>query len=142
LLYIDHIVCLHGVPKTIVSYRDAQFWEQLHEALGSTLIRSFAYHPQTDGQTKRVNQIIEDMLRVCVIHYDKNWDKCLSLLEFSYNNIYQASMKMAPFETLYGRRCRTLLSWSQAGEREVFWPDLVIDTEEKVRVIKKNLEVA
>ena len=73
--------------------------------------------PQTDGQTERVNQILEDMLRACVIHYDKSWDKCLALAEFSYNNSYQESLKMAPFEALYGRRCRTPLSWSQVGER-------------------------
>ena len=116
-IYIDRIVCLHGVPKTIISDRGAQFvarfWEQLQEALGTKLIRSSAYHPQTDGQTERVNQILEDMLRACVIHYDKNWDKCLSLAELSYNNSYQASLKMAPFEALYSRRCQTPLSWSQ-----------------------------
>lgn len=75
-LYIDNIVCLHGVPKTIISDRGVQFvacfWEQLQEALGTTLIRSSAYHPQTDDQTERVNQIFEDMLRACVIHYDKS----------------------------------------------------------------------
>jgi len=115
-IYIDRIVCLHGVPKTIISDRGAQFvarfWEQLQEALGTKLIRSSAYHPQTDGQTERVNQILEDMLRACVIHYDKNWDKYLSLAEFLYNNSYQASLKMAPFEALYGHQCRTPLSWS------------------------------
>jgi hypothetical protein len=88
-----------------------------------------------DGQTERVNQILEDMLRSCVIHYDKSWDKCLPLVEFSYNNSYQASLKMAPFEALYGRRCRTPLSWFQTGERKIFGPDLVIEAEEKVRVI-------
>jgi hypothetical protein len=72
----------------------------------------------------------------------KDWDKCLSLAEFSYNNSYQSSLKMAPFEALYGRRCRTPLNWSQAGERELFGPDLVRQEEEKVRVIKKNLEAA
>ena len=69
----------------------ARFWEQLQESLGTKLIRSSAYHPQTDGQTERVNQILEDMLRACVIYYDKSWDKCLALVEFSYNNSYQAS---------------------------------------------------
>jgi hypothetical protein len=98
----------------------ARFWEQLQKSLGTIVIRSSAYHPQTDGQTERVNQTLEDMLRACVLHYGKNWDKCLSLAEFSYNNSYQSSLKMAPFEALYGRRCRTLLNWSQAGEREVF----------------------
>jgi hypothetical protein len=61
---------------------------------------------------------------------------------FSYNNIYQSSLKMAPFEALYGRRCRTQLNWSQAGEREFFGPDLVLEAEDKVRVIKRNLEAA
>jgi hypothetical protein len=114
-IYIDQIVRLHGVPKTIISDRGAQFiawfWEQLQHALGTKLIRSSAYHPQTDGQTERVNQILEDMFRACVLQYDKNWDKCLSLAEFSYNNSYQTSLKMAPFEALYSRRCRTPLSW-------------------------------
>jgi hypothetical protein len=81
----------------------------LQESLGTHVIRSSAYHPQTDGQTERVNQILEDMLRACVLHYGKDWDKCLSLAEFSYNNSYQSSLKMAPFEALYGRRCRTPL---------------------------------
>src|SRR6185503_1580477 len=91
-IYLDRIVCLHGLPKTIISDRlakfIARFWEQLQESLGTKLIRSSAYHPQTDGKTKRVNQILEDMLRACVIHYDKSWDKRLSLAEFSYNNSY------------------------------------------------------
>jgi len=82
------------------------------------------------------------MLRACVFHYDKNWDKCIPLAEFSYNNSYQASLKMAPFEALYGRRCRTPLSWCQARERKIYGPDLVIEAEEKVRVIQKNLEIA
>jgi hypothetical protein len=145
-IYVDQIVRLHGIPKTIVSDRGAlfvaHFWEQLQESLGTHAIRSSAYHPQTDGQTERVNQILEDMLRACVLHYGNNWDKCLSLAEFSYNNNYQSSLKMAPFEALYGRRCRTPLNWSQAGEREIFGPDLVLEAEEKVRVIKKNLEAA
>jgi transposase InsO family protein len=108
-LYVDQIVCLHGVPKTIVSDRGTQFvirfWEQLHESLGTKLIRSSSYHPQTDGQTERVNQIVEDMLRTSIMHFDKSWDKSLSLAEFSYNNSYQASLKMTPFEALCGRRC-------------------------------------
>ena len=83
-----------------------------------------------------MNQILEDMLRACVIHYDKNLDKCLPLAEFSYNNSFQASMKMAPFEALYGRRWQTPLSWSQTGERKIFGPDLVVEAEEKVKVIQ------
>jgi hypothetical protein len=82
------------------------------------------------------------MLRACVIQYDKHWDKCLALAEFSYNNSYQSSIKIAPFEALYGRQCRTPLNWSQTGEREIFGPDLVTEAEEKVKIIRYNLKVA
>jgi hypothetical protein len=143
---LDQIVRLHGIPKMIISDREAQFivrfWEQLQQALGTKLIRSSAYHPQTNGQTERINQILEDMLRACVLQYDKNWDKCLSLAEFSYNNSYQTSLKMAPFEALYGRRCRTPLSWSQTGERKIFGPDLLTEAEDKVKTIQTNLKAA
>jgi transposase InsO family protein len=92
-IYLDQIVRLHGVPKMIISDRGAQFiarfWEQLQHALGTKLIRSSAYHSQTEGQMERINQILEDMLRACVLQYDKNWDKCLSLAEFPYNNSYR-----------------------------------------------------
>ncbi|MCQ8063987.1 hypothetical protein NP303_24795, partial [Salmonella enterica] len=145
-LYIARIVSLHGVPKTIISDRGSQFvsrfWEQLQKDMGTTLIRSSAYHPQTGGQTERVNQILEDMLRACVLTFSKLWDECLPLAEFSYNNSYQASIKMAPFEALYGRRCRTPLNWSGVGERTHLGSDLVMETEEKVRKIRKHLEIA
>jgi hypothetical protein len=105
-LYISHDVRYHGILKTIISDRGSifvvHFWEQLHECLGTHLIQSSAYHPQTIGQTKRVNQIIEDMLRACVLNDGSKWDKHLPLAEFSYNNSYQESIKMSPFEALYG----------------------------------------
>jgi hypothetical protein len=82
------------------------------------------------------------MLRACAIDYDKNWDMYLSLAEFAYNNSYQSSLKMAPFEALYGRRCQTHLNWSLPGEREIFGPDLVSEAERKVKLIRKNLEAA
>ena len=92
-LYLDWIVTLHGVPLTIISDRGTVFvscfWEQLQEYLGTSLLRSLAYHPQTDGQTERVNQVLEDMLRACVISFPEKWDECLTLAEFSYNNSYQ-----------------------------------------------------
>jgi hypothetical protein len=80
------------------------------------------------------------MPRACVIQYDKNWDKCLALAEFSYNNSYQSSLEMAPFEALYG--CRSSLSWSQTGNRKIFGPDLVTREEEKVKIIQSNLKTA
>jgi hypothetical protein len=108
-IYIAHILSLHGVPKTIVSDRAPQFvskfWEELHKSLGTKLLHSSAYHPQTSGQTERVNQILEDMLQACVLEFPQKWDDCLPLAEFSYNNSYQESIKMEPFEALYGRRC-------------------------------------
>jgi hypothetical protein len=120
----------------------AHFWEQLHECLGTQLIRSSSYHPQTDGQTERINQILDDMLRASILHFDKSWDMCLTLAEFSYNNSYQANLKMAPFDALYGRGCRTPLNWSKAGERSLFGPELVKEAEERVQVIRENLKMA
>jgi hypothetical protein len=135
-LYIARILSLHGIPKTIVSDRGplfvSKFWEELYKSLGTKLLHSSAYHPQTSGQTERVNQIVEDMLRACVLEFPQKWDDCLPLAEFSYNNSYQESIKMAPFEALYGRRCRTLLNWSEPGERSFFRPDMVKETEAKV----------
>jgi transposase InsO family protein len=112
-LYMLRIVCLHEVPKKIVSDRRTQFtlkfWERLHETLDTQLRFNSTYHPQTDGQTERVNQILEDMLRACALQYVRSWDKSLSYTEFSYNNSYQESLNMALFEMLYGRICQTLL---------------------------------
>jgi hypothetical protein len=137
---------LHGVPKTIVSDRGPQFvskfWEELHKSLGTKLLHSLAYHTQTIGQHERVNQILEDMLQACVLKFPQKWDDCLPLAEFSYNNSYQASIKMARFEDLYGRRCRTPLNWSELGERCFIRPDMVKETEEKVRRIIHNLKEA
>jgi transposase InsO family protein len=120
----------------------ARFWEQLHVSLGTHLIHSSAYHPQTNGQTERVNQILEDMLRACVMEYLGSWDKNLSWAEFSYNSNYQESLKMTPFEALYGRQCRTPLNWIEPGEKAVFDPDIVVEAEATVRRIQENLKVA
>jgi hypothetical protein len=87
----------------------SQFWQQVHSSLATKVNFSTAYHPQTDGQTKRINQILEDMLRACALQYGTSWDKSLPYAEFSYNNSYEKSLQMAPFEALYGRKCRTPL---------------------------------
>jgi hypothetical protein len=143
-LYVALILSLQGVPRTIVSDRGPQFvskfWEELH--MSTKLLHSSAYHPQTNRQTERVNQILEDMLRACVIKFPHKWDECLPLAEFSDNNSYQESIKMAPYEALYGRRCRTPLNWSEPGERWFFKPDLVKETEEKIQHIRHNLREA
>jgi transposase InsO family protein len=103
--YMSRIVCSHGVRKKIMSDRGSQFtskfWEKLHEPIDTKLNFSSAYHPQTDGQTERTNQILEDMLRACELKYGKSLDKSLPYTEFSYNNSYQVSIKMGPFEALY-----------------------------------------
>jgi transposase InsO family protein len=112
-LYILRIVCLYGVPKKIMFDRGTQFtsrfWERLHETLNAQLRFSSSYHPHTNGQTERVNQILEDMLRASSPQYGRSWVTSLSYAEFSYNNSYQESLKMAPFEMLYGHRCQTPL---------------------------------
>jgi hypothetical protein len=145
-LYMSRIVYLHEVPKKIMSDRGTQFtlkfWKRLHETLDTQLRFSSAYHPQTDGQIERVNQILEDMLRACALQYGTNWDKSISYAEFSYNNSYQESLKMAPFEMLYGHRCRTLLFWSEAGERKIFGPDILQEAEKQVHMVRENLRVA
>jgi hypothetical protein len=145
-LYMTRIVCLHGVPKKIMSDRGSQFtsrfWKKLHESLDTKLNFSSAYHPQTDGQTERTNQVLEDMLRACALKHGGSWEKSLPYAEFSYNNSYQASLKMSPFEALYGRKCRTPLYWDQTGERQFFGPELIQEAEEQVRMIRENLRIA
>jgi transposase InsO family protein len=142
-LYMSRIICLHGVPKKIVSDRGTQFTlkflERLHETLDTQLRFSSAYHPQTYGQTERVNQILEDMLRAYALQYGRSWDKSLLYAKFSYNNSYQESLKMALFEMLYGRRCRTLLFWSEAREQKVFGPDNLQEAEKQVHMVRESL---
>jgi hypothetical protein len=136
------INCLHGVPLKIVSDRGTQFtskfWERLHETLDTQWSFSSTYHPQTE----RVNQILEDILRACALQCGRSWDKSLSYVEFSYNNNYQESLKMTPFEMLYGCRCQTPLFWSETGERKVFGPDVLQEAMKQVRMVKGNLWIA
>jgi hypothetical protein len=88
-----------------------------------------------------VNQILEDMLRACALQYGRSWDKSLSYAEFSYNNSYQESLKMAPFEMLYGRRCQTPLFWNETGEWKVFGSNILQEAEKQVRMIRENIRV-
>jgi hypothetical protein len=103
---------------------------------------SSAYHPQIDGQMERVNQVLQDMLRACALQYGRSWDKSLPYAKISYNNSYQESLKMAPSEMLYGRRCRTPIFWNENGERQVFGPIIIQDTEKQVRIVRENLKAA
>jgi hypothetical protein len=103
---------------------------------------SSADHPQTGGETERTNQILEDILRTCALKHGGSWDKSLPYAELYYNNSYQASLKMAPFEALYGRKCRTPLYWSHTGESQLFGTDIIKEAERQVQIIRENLRVA
>ena len=114
-IYVNKVVRLHGVPISIVSDRDPRFtsrlWPSIQRALGTNLSISTAFHLQTDGQSERIIQILKDLLRACALEFGGNWEEHLSLVEFTYNNSYQATIGMAPFEALYGKKCRTPLCW-------------------------------
>jgi hypothetical protein len=144
-LYISRIVSLHGVPLEISSDRGSlftsRFWASFQEAMGTHLSFCTAFHPQSQGQVERVNQVLEDMLRACVISFGKKWEESLPYAEFSYNNSYQASLKMAPFEVLYGCKCRTPLNWSKTGERSLVGPDIIQQAEEQVRITSEGCSV-
>ncbi|GKV02557.1 hypothetical protein SLEP1_g14986 [Rubroshorea leprosula] len=145
-MYMEEIVKLHGIPVSIVSDRDTRFlshfWTSLQQALGTQLNFSMAFHPQIDGQSERTIQILEDMLRACVLDWKGSWDQHLSMAEFAYNNSYQSSIRMAPFEALYGRRCRSHVCWTEVGERSILGPELVQQSSEIVQLIKERLRTA
>ncbi|GJY16392.1 putative reverse transcriptase domain, ribonuclease H-like domain, aspartic peptidase domain protein [Tanacetum coccineum] len=111
-------------------------------ALGTNLDMSTAYHLQTDGQSKRTIQTLEDMLRAYVIDFGKCWVNHLLLVEFSYNNSYHASIKAAPFEALYGQKCRSPVCWTKVGEAQILNPELIQDTTEKIVQIKQRMQAA
>ncbi|GJZ88377.1 putative reverse transcriptase domain-containing protein [Tanacetum coccineum] len=112
------------------------------KALGTNLDMSTAYHPQTDGQSERTIQTLEDMLRACVIDFGNGWVRHLPLVEFSYNNSYHASIKAAPFEALYGRKCRSPVCWAEVGQVQLTGPEMVQETTEKVIQIKQRMQAA
>ncbi|MGI4568735.1 integrase catalytic domain-containing protein, partial [Klebsiella pneumoniae] len=145
-LYLDEILRLHGTPVSIISDRDprfiSRFWATFQKALGTKLSLSTAFHPQTDGQSERTIQTLEDMLRSCVLDFSKGWEDHLSLIEFSYNNSYQSTLGMAPFEALYGRPCRSPLCWAEVGEGALLGPDIVQETTQNVQLIRQRLETA
>ena len=154
--YLKEIVRLHGVPISIISDRDSRFtsrfWQSLQKSLGTRLDMSTAYHPQTDGQSERTIQTLEDMLRACVIDFGKAWDTHLQLIEFSYNNSYHTSIKAAPFEALYGRKCRSPLCWAELGDTQLApgqatdntltGPEIIRETTEKIVQIRERLKAS
>ncbi|GJV00072.1 putative reverse transcriptase domain-containing protein [Tanacetum coccineum] len=145
-IYLKEVVTKHGIPVSIICDRDPQFasnfWRSLQKALGTSLDMSTAYHPQTDGQSERTIQTLEDMLRACVIDFGNGWVKHLPLVEFSYNNSYHASIKAAPFEALYGRKCRSPVCWAEVGQVQLTGPELVQETTERIIQIKQRIQTA
>ncbi|GJT10807.1 putative reverse transcriptase domain-containing protein [Tanacetum coccineum] len=143
---IKEVVTRHGIPVSIICDRDprfaSHFWRSLQKALGTSLDMSTAYHPKTDGQNARTIQTLEDMLRACVIGFRNSWINHLPLVEFSYNNSYHASIKAAPFEALYGRKCRSPVCWAEVGEAQLTGPDLIQETTEKIIQIKQRIQAA
>ncbi|XP_028054833.1 uncharacterized protein LOC114259045 [Camellia sinensis] len=116
----------------------SRFWQSLQQALGTELRLSSAYHPQIDGQSERTNQTLEDMLRMCVLDFQGNWETYLPLAEFVYNNSYHSSIGMTPYEALYGRKCRSPICWAEVGDRPLLGPELVQETTEKVNLIQQQ----
>ncbi|GJU52130.1 putative reverse transcriptase domain-containing protein [Tanacetum coccineum] len=145
-LYLKEVVTRHGIPVSIICDRDprfaSNFWRSLQNALGTNLDMSTAYHPQTDGQSERTIQTLEDMLRACAIDFGKGWVNHLPLVEFSYNNSYHASIKAAPFEALYGRKCRSPVCWTEVGEAQILGPELIQETTKKIIQIKQRMQAA
>ncbi|GJT14907.1 putative reverse transcriptase domain-containing protein [Tanacetum coccineum] len=119
--YLKEVVSRHGVPVSIISD---------------------PYHPQTDSQRERTIQTLEDMLRACVLDFGKGWDRHLPLVEFLYNNSYHTSIKAAPFEALYGRKCRSPICWAEVGDRQLTGPEIIHETTEKIVQIKSRIQAA
>ena len=120
----------------------SEFWKSLQEAVGTQLCLSMAYHPQTDGQMERVNRVLEYLLRLCIIDFGGTWEDHLPLVEFAYNNSYQATIGMAPFEALYGRPCRSPTCWWESTDKLILGPNMIRETSEKIDLIRRRMKTA
>ncbi|GKD08680.1 putative reverse transcriptase domain-containing protein [Tanacetum coccineum] len=145
-LYLNRIVARHEIPVSIICDHDerftSNFWRSFQKALGTNLSMSTAYHPETNSQSKRTIQTLEDMLRACMIDFGKGWVKHFPLAEFSYNNSYHASIKAAPYEALYGRKCRSPVCWAEVGEAQLTGPEMIQETTEKIVLIKQRIQAS
>nr|GEZ23857.1 putative reverse transcriptase domain-containing protein [Tanacetum cinerariifolium] len=145
-IYLKEVVTRHGIPISIISDRDlrfaSNFWRSLQNALGTRLDMSTTYHPETDGQSERTIQTLNDMLRACAIDFGKGWVNHLPLIEFLYNNSYHTTIKAAPFEVLYGRKCRSPVCWTEVGEAQILGPELIQQMTEKIVQIKQRMQAA
>ncbi|CAL5428738.1 unnamed protein product [Camellia sinensis] len=100
------------------------------------------FHPQTNGQSERMMQTLEDMLRMCVLDFQGSWETHLPLVEFAYNNSYHSSIGMAPYEALYGRPCRSPVCWTEVGDKSLLGPEIIQLTTEKIKTIRERLKTA
>nr|GEU61654.1 putative reverse transcriptase domain-containing protein [Tanacetum cinerariifolium] len=145
-LYLKEVVTRHRIPVSIIYDRDprftSNFWKAFQKAMGTRLDMSTAYHPETDGQSKRTIQTLEDMLRACVIDFGNGWERHLPLVEFSYNNSYHANIKAVPFKELYGQKCRSTVCWTEVGDAQLTSPELIHETTEKIVQIKQRIQAA
>ncbi|XP_070022248.1 uncharacterized protein [Nicotiana sylvestris] len=145
-IFMNEIVRLHGVPVSIISDRGSQFtssfWKYFQEALCTRVDFSTAFLPEIDGQLKHNIQILEDILRACILEFGGSWDTYLPLVEFAYSNSFQSSIQMAPYEALYGRRCCSPIGWFEAGETNLLGCDLVQEAIDKVQLISQRLLTA
>jgi hypothetical protein len=143
---MKEVAQLYGIPKTTVSEKDSKFvsnfWKGLFKGFRMNMNFSTTYHPESDGQTKRVNRVIEDILRMYVMDKPSKWEDYLHLVEFMYNNGYHASLKMSPFEALYKRKCNTPVSWDNLTDRTVVGLELLSDMEDQMTKIKNNLKAS
>nr|GEU89951.1 putative reverse transcriptase domain-containing protein [Tanacetum cinerariifolium] len=131
------------MPISIISDHDSHFtsifWQSLQSALGTQLDISTTYNPETDGQSERTIQTLEDMLRACVIDFGKGWERHLPLVKFSYNNSYHASIKATTFEALYGQNCRSPVCWAEVRDVQLTGPEIIHETTEKIVQIRQRL---
>nr|GEZ78272.1 reverse transcriptase domain-containing protein [Tanacetum cinerariifolium] len=145
-IYLKEVVTRHGIPVSIISDRNprfaSNFWRSLQNALSTRLDMSTTYHPKTDGQSERTIQTLEDMLRACAINFGKGWVNHLPLVEFSYNNSYHTTIKAAPFEALYGQKCRSPICWTEVGEAQILDPKLIQETTKKIVQIEQRMQAA
>ncbi|GKF63160.1 putative reverse transcriptase domain-containing protein, partial [Tanacetum coccineum] len=141
--YLKEVVSKHRVPVSIISNRDGKFmshfWKSLNKALGTRLDMSTSYHPETDGESERTIQTLEDMLCTCVLDFGKGWGRHLPLVEFSYNNSYHTSIKVASFEALHGRKCRSPICWAEVGDSQLTGLEIIHEMTKKIVQIKSRI---
>ncbi|GJU43414.1 putative reverse transcriptase domain-containing protein [Tanacetum coccineum] len=145
-LYLKEVVTKHGILVSIICDHDSiftsNFWRKFKKALGTRLDMSIAYYPQTNGQSERTIQTLEDMLRACVIDFGNGRDRHLPLIKILYNNNYHTSIKAATFEELYGRKCRSPVCWAEVGDAQLTGPEIIHATTKKIIQIKSRIQAA